>query len=911
MAIYDSLHCLEHCSVMALNQLLKKIFGAFSGCQNQDRDLRFKLIGLELADEEMFWIDRTGRILNANRTACQKLGYTLEDICRLTVKDVDAAFNFDMWNEHWQDLKKHKVLRFESRHRHRNGHEFPTEIVANFFEFEGQEYNCALVRDITQRKEAEARIVRLGKLYRALSEVNQAIVRMEEESLLFPLVCRMAVDFGDMALAAVSRADDDLKYLHPIVSYGKNQGYMDGIDLPLDSSLPDGNGPAARAFRENRNVIIQDYLHQEVTLPWHERAARYGWNSSGSFPIQRGGKPYALLSVYHEHPEAFDQETMNLLEEMVRDVAFALDGFDREKHRVAAEETLAARERHFRAYFERAMVGMAATRVDKRWIEVNDTLCNMLGYTRPELLSMTWEDITHRDDLTTHMELFRRVLHGDLEEFAMDKRLIRKDGSVMMAHLAVRSVRNAQGEVDYFVVILNDVTEMRHQQHQLEILVHHDSLTGIPNRLLFNDRLEMALARAHRRDNKLAVCFMDLDGFKPVNDTFGHAVGDLLLVNVAKRMQAISRSSDTVARLGGDEFALILADITDKQECLQMLSRIMETISLPFNLDGREIHISTSIGVTLYPDDKGDGENLLRHADQAMYMAKQSGRNRVHFFDPVSDLVVQTRSENLSHVEEALIRQEFLLHYQPKVHMRSGKVLGMEALIRWQHPERGLLLPGEFLPLVENSTFEVTLSRWVIETAITQLCRWQEEGLQLEVSINLPARHLQQEDFPDFMSGLLKKYRLPGPGLINLEILETAAIGDMNAVIRKIEACMHLGLRFSIDDFGTGYASLAYLRRLPADTIKIDKSFVIDMLHDADDLSIVKGVIGLARTFHKSLVAEGVETVAHGALLLDLGCETGQGYGIARPMAPERVPTWIAQFDVPEAWRETDAHSPG
>ncbi len=896
---------------MALNQLLNKIFGISPKRQKEDRDLRFKLIGLELADEEMFWIDPMGQILDANRTACQKLGYTLEEMRQLSVKDVDAAFDFDLWDSHWADLKKHKVLRFESRHRHRNGNEFPTEIVANFFEFEGQEYNCALVRDITQRKDAEARIIRLGKLYRALSEVNQAIVRMEEEPQLFPLVCRMAVDFGDMTLAAVSRANDDFQYLRPIAVYGKNQGYMEGITLPLDSSLPEGNGPAAQAFRENRNVIVADYLHQDITRPWHERAARYGWNSSGSFPIQRGGKPYALLSVYHEHPEAFDKEVTNLLDEMARDVAFALDSFDRNRHRVEAEEALIARERHFRAYFERSMVGMAATGPDKRWIEVNDSLCDMLGYTRTELLSMTWENITHEDDLTNNMELFQRVLQGDLEEFVLDKRFIRKDGSVLMAHLAARSVRNPQGKVDYFVVILNDVTEMRNQQRQLEILVHHDPLTGIPNRLLFNDRLEMALAVAHRHGTKLAVCFMDLDGFKPVNDTFGHAVGDLLLINVAKRMQAISRSSDTVARLGGDEFALILADISDKQECLQMLSRIMETIALPFSLDGREILISTSIGVTLYPDDQADGENLLRHADQAMYLAKQSGRNRVHFFDPISDRVVQTRSENLSHVEMALMRQEFLLHYQPKVHMRSGKVIGMEALIRWQHPERGLLPPSEFLPLVENSTFEVTLSRWVIETAMAQLCLWQAAGLILEVSINLPARHLQQDDFPDFMSDLLKKYLPVRPEWVNLEILETAAIGDMNAVIRKIEACMALGLRFSIDDFGTGYASLAYLRRLPADTIKIDRSFVIDMLHDADDLSIVKGVIGLARTFHKSLVAEGVETVAHGALLLELGCEAGQGYGIARPMAPELVATWIAQFCVPDVWREAGAYSPG
>ncbi|NNM82074.1 MAG: EAL domain-containing protein [Burkholderiales bacterium] len=760
--------------------------------------------------------------------------------------------------------------------------------------------HLVVLYDITERKAAEDRIRRISKLYRALSEVNQAIIRMENEETLFPLVCRMAVDFGGMVLASIRKLNPDTDLLEPVASYGSGADYVANITISARKEIPEGRGPAGTAYREGNNIIITRYTQNDMTKPWHELAMRFGWGSSGTFPVLRDGKPFAILSVYHREEEAFDREAIDLLDEMTRDVSFALDSFDRERERLKARSALSESERHFRAYFERAMVGMAATSRESDWIEVNDALCKMLGYPREELIRTNWIDIIHPEDVEESMRFSARILSGEIDEYEQNKRYVRKDGSLLHAHIASRGVRNEAGEVDYFVVIVEDITEVRNQQKQLEFLVHHDPLTGLPNRVLLNDRLEMALSQADRSGGKIAVCFMDLDGFKPVNDTLGHAAGDALLVEVVKRLAAISRSTDTVVRLGGDEFILVLTNIAGKEECRAMLERVMEAICRPFEVAGKEIRISSSIGVSVYPDQVSDGTALLRNADQAMYIAKQQGRNRIHFFDFARDHLAG--HGELSRIEIALQNRELHLHYQPKINMRTGEVIGMEALIRWQHPEKGLLMPGQFMPHVENSEFEIGLSEWVIRQAMSQLDAWRSQGLDLAVSVNLPARHLQSEGFVDFLASLMKQYPGLRGNLLKLEILETAAIGDMGSAIEKIEECIGLGIRFSIDDFGTGYASLSYLRRLPADTIKIDQSFVQGMLEDENDLSIVKGVIGLADAFRKQVVAEGVETVAHGEKLLAMGCEFGQGYGIARPMHAEQVAAWVGEFRVPPEW---------
>jgi diguanylate cyclase (GGDEF)-like protein len=437
----------------------------------------------------------------------------------------------------------------------------------------------------------------------------------------------------------------------------------------------------------------------------------------------------------------------------------------------------------------------------------------------------------------------------------------------------------------------------------LERIAYHDLLTDLPNRVSLTDRLNKAIVKCQRSNQSLAVAFMDLDGFKAINDNHGHHVGDELLVEVSKRMKMALREDDTVARIGGDEFIAVMVDLDNIEDSEPILKRLLKTVAEPLTLSDRVIKVSLSIGVTHYPVDGEDADQLIRQADQAMYVAKQAGKNRYHLFDTAQDNANKVQQQSIGDFHVALGRHEFVLHYQPKVNMRTGEVIGVEALIRWQHPERGLVPPLEFLPAIEGHDISLELGEWVIDTALSQISQWQSMGVNLPISVNISAYQLQQANFATRLSILLAAHPEVTPQSLELEILETTALSDINRVSATMAACNKFGVCFALDDFGTGYSSLTYLRRLPAYLIKIDQSFVRDMLEDTDDLAIIEGVVSLAKAFKRDVIAEGVETIAHGAALLQLGCELAQGYGIARPMPADDIPEWISNWKVDDSWR--------
>lgn len=445
-----------------------------------------------------------------------------------------------------------------------------------------------------------------------------------------------------------------------------------------------------------------------------------------------------------------------------------------------------------------------------------------------------------------------------------------------------------------------------------DALSHEDLLTHIPNRLVVSDRIQQAIALAQRQGNTLAVCHLDIDNFKGINEKYGKAIADTLIHELGFRIRNSLRNNDTIARVGGDEFLLLLGDFKHPDELEQTLTRLLALIATPCTVAGQLIAISASMGATVAPTDSDDPDTLLRHADQAMYVAKQEGGNRYNLFDIEKNLKVREQRDTQVRILQAIENKELRLYYQPKVNMRSGTITGFEALIRWQHPERGILPPAEFLPQTENHDSCIAIGKWVMEEALHQLAHWAKEGLTLPVSINIAAYHLQHPDFVSDLSQLLTrmttKYPHLQPHWLELEILETAALNDMAYVAKVMDECLALGIGFALDDFGTGYSSLSYLKQLKASTLKIDQSFVRDMLENSDDLAIVEGVVGLTSAFRRKVIAEGVETIQHGMMLMHLGCDLAQGYGIARPMPADHVLAWVASFTPPAAWFESLAH---
>jgi diguanylate cyclase (GGDEF)-like protein/PAS domain S-box-containing protein len=488
--------------------------------------------------------------------------------------------------------------------------------------------------------------------------------------------------------------------------------------------------------------------------------------------------------------------------------------------------------------------------------------------------------------------------------YELELEIARKDGKNRWIWARGEAIRNEKGDIVNLHVVAQDITERKRAKEQLERIAHYDILTNMPNRVLLADLLNQAMLQCKRRNRSLAVAFMDLDGFKAVNDLYGHNVGDELLIKLSQRMKEVLRAGDTLARIGGDEFIAVMVGLESIEDSKPVLKRLLKAAAGPVNLDDAVIQVSASIGVSLYPQDHVDADLLMRHADQAMYVAKQAGKNRYHFFDTAQDNVNKTLGQSISEILTALHRREFVLHYQPKVNMYTGEVIGVEALIRWQHPVRGLVPPMEFLPAIEGHAVSLELGEWVVDTALSQISQWRSIGVNLPISVNISAHQLQQVNFTTRLAALLAVHSDVPSNCLELEILETSALQDMSQVSETMNACHDLGVRFALDDFGTGYSSLTYLKRLPAHMIKIDQSFVRDMLEDADDLAIIEGVVGLAKTFRRDVIAEGVETIAHGEALLQLGCEMAQGYGIARPMPAGDIPKWLSDWKADDSWKE-------
>ena len=557
--------------------------------------------------------------------------------------------------------------------------------------------------------------------------------------------------------------------------------------------------------------------------------------------------------------------------------------------------------------FRQAREGIMVTDVDGDIVDVNEAFTAITGYARDEVLGRNPRILkSDRQGREFYAAMWRQLVEQGYWSGDIWNR--HKDTSLIALQESIGALRDGRGDITHYVSLFSDVTSLKEREHQLEYLAHYDLLTSLPNRALLADRLHQAMAQTQRRGEMLAVAFLDLDGFKTINDRHGHQVGDRFLAAVAARLRNALREGDTIARIGGDEFVVVLLDQHDQGEGLAIIRRLLGSAAEEIMLGDLRLRLSASIGVSYYPQPEDvDADQLLRQAGRAMYQAKLAGKNRCHVFNPDEDRSVRGHHEVVERVRQALKAREFVLHYQPKVNMRTGQFVGVEALVRWQHPERGLLGPSLFLPEIEDNDLSAELGDWVLDSALTQAQRWRAQGLDIGLSVNVSARQLQKPDFVAQVRERLLAHPGVAAGQLELEVLETSALQDLAQVSGVINACKELGVSFALDDFGTGYSSLTYLKLLPAAVLKIDRSFVSGMLDDPEDLAILEGVIGMAAAFRRKVVAEGVETIEHGSVLLQLGCELAQGFGIARPMPAQDLPRWASSWRPAPQWSSMPA----
>ena len=550
----------------------------------------------------------------------------------------------------------------------------------------------------------------------------------------------------------------------------------------------------------------------------------------------------------------------------------------------------------FRGIFEQG-AGMALVAPDGQWLRVNRSLCTTLGYSDKELLEKSFLEVAHPDDVGGTLLQIEKLLAGRIISYQTEQRFTHKLGHFLWMLLNICAVRDSRGEPSYLILQFQDITERKTEEERLVHNVFHDALTGLPNRTLFMDRLKLATERARRRkDQVFAVLFIDLDGFKAINDSMGHIMGDQLIIQISRRLKACLRTTDTIARLGGDEFTILLEDLTNQQESLRIVERLQRELILPFKLGPNDVQVTASIGVNWSNPKYERAEEILRDADMAMYRAKSSGKACYHVFESERP-APQLEAVNLGNdLEGAVERGELLLHYQPIVSLETGKPHAFEALVRWRHPQHGLISPIDFIPLAEENGSILEIGTWAIREACLQLNRWQEKFPQhssLAVAVNLSSKQFMQANLIDQVIAILQDTDVD-PRALKLEITESVVMENFGTARGLLQQLRALGIELVIDDFGTGYSSLSYLHRLPVSWLKIDKSFIQDMVEERERAEIVKTIIALARSLEIRVVAEGVETLDQLAALWRLKCHAGQGFLFSKPAAVATAETLLA-----------------
>ncbi|HDY84230.1 hypothetical protein LCGC14_0844280 [marine sediment metagenome] len=773
-----------------------------------------------------------------------------------------------------QMLASNESVEFEYRRKRKNGQWIWLHSIGEVVERDGDDKPARIIgihADITERKQNE-------QVLRLLAESGDV-----GDETIFQLMVKQLAQSQNSRYAFIAMLSETIENQIDTFAVWADGSYRDNFSYSLKGT------PCQNVTMEG----ICFYPDNIQTLfPDDQLLVEMGAVSYQGIVLKNSqSKAIGLLAILDDAPMSKSKHAESLLNSLAVRAAIELE-------RIESGKQLALAARVFNDSHEAIML----TDVNGNIININPAFTDITGYQRDDVLGENHSMLSSgKHGPEFYAELWKQVhaegfWHGEVSSR-------KKNGAAYIELLTLSSLKDEHDNILNYLGMFSDVTQTKQQQEKLHLMAHYDVLTQLPNRTLFADRFSQAVSLSKRNETLLAICFLDLDNFKPVNDLYGHGVGDLLLIEVAKRITAELREEDTVSRQGGDEFALLLKDLSSVEECGPLLTRLHYSLAQPYLIDGHVLTIGASSGVTVYPSDNSDIDTLLRHADQAMYQAKLAGRNRYQIFNAEDDLKTIQHQNKLHEIHQALVNDQLQLYYQPKVNMKTGKVFGVEALIRWQHPEKGLVPPLDFLPIISGTDLEIQVGEWVANQALQQMSKWWQQGIELEVSINVSSYHLLDKRFMEQLDTALELVPAINAKYFQLEILESSALGDIQTINRIIKHCRdRLGVKIALDDFGTGYSSLTHLRSLAITTIKIDQSFVRDMLDDPSDYAIINSVIGLADSFNREVIAEGVETTEHGLMLLIMGCHQAQGYGIARPMPASEIAPWLAQYQPNQQW---------
>lgn len=843
----------------------------------------------------------TAQIEDVNPYLIEMLGYSHEEFLGKKLWGVGSFSDIIQSKEMFAELQTQGYVRYKDLPlKTKAGIEIAVEFVSNTYDCEGTRVIQCNIRNISDRKADQAKIRRHVRLYTALSQCNKAIVHCKSEDELFVEVCRIAVQFGGMKMAWIGLVDVNTLMVKPVASFGDATLYLNELKVSADERSPFGHSPTGTAIRESQPCWCQDFLNDPATLFLHERARLADLAASASLPLYRLGHVVGTFTLYSAEAGAFDEAARDLLLEMATDISFALINFDREAQRRRTDEKLKSQNMILLTQQETSLDAILVVDENGQIISYNQQLMKLWRLSL-QLVS-TRQDASvlqfMADQVENSAAFVARVQY--LYEHSADKsreEIQLKDGITIDRYSA--PVTGADGKYYGRVWYFRDITERKQAEKEIERLAFYDPLTGLPNRRLLHDRLQQALAASTRHEQYGAVLFIDLDDFKTLNDTQGHNVGDLLLLEVARRLLDCVREKDSVARLGGDEFVVLLDELSMEpvQAAAQteaVSDKILAAISRPYTLNNYEYHCSTSIGVSLFCNQDNTEDVLLKRADTAMYQAKNAGRNTMRFYDPAMQAVLEAHAQLEHDLRRAQSENQLQIYYQMQTD-HAGHIMGAEVLLRWQHPQRGLILPNQFIPLAEESDLILAIGQWVLDAACSQLKTWEADPLtrDLQLAVNVSARQFCQPDFVARVSQTLSRHALE-PARLKLELTESLVLDNIEGSIVKMQALRQIGMRFSMDDFGTGYSSLAYLTQLPLDQLKIDQSFVHNIGVKHSDAIIVQTIIGMAKNLGLEVIAEGVETEAQRVFLEQHGCHLCQGSLFGKPVPIEQFEALLA-----------------